>query len=154
MEFLGSGVDGRNRFAGGFGQISWLSSPTIGPLTLQDSPSMRTSLFGSCVPKPAMSRCSKILTRSSCRRGAKLGESLIWRPRHLSGRRPPFTSAGSVLPPLRNVGGDGQTSSAPLRKTVFQSSSFKSPRSQKGDRLIRENAIGTPAIGNDLLRGV
>ena len=56
--------------------------------------------------------------------------------------------------PLPSVGYDGQTSSAPLRKTVFQSTSFKSPRSQKGDRLIRENAIGTPAIGNDLLRGV
>src|SRR6516165_3988502 len=55
---------------------------------------------------------------------------------------------------LRSVGGDGQTSSAPLWETVFQSSSFEPPRPQHSDCLIGKDTVGAAAVGNNLLRGI
>src|SRR3984893_850884 len=55
---------------------------------------------------------------------------------------------------LRTLGNNRQTSGAPLRETILQSSSFEPPRPQNSDRLIREDAIGTAAVCSDLLCGI
>src|SRR5712691_3053955 len=47
-----------------------------------------------------------------------------------------------------------QASRAPLRQTIFQSPGLETTSSKRRNRLVRQHAIGTATVGNNLLRGI